>query len=289
MKNNITAARDLRQKQTAIARMIPKAKRETRAFVKRLRQHVVYRGEAKTAAFIFGCQRSGTNMLIEALEQSPLTHMYQEDNGAAFIRNRLKSIEVQHQLIQRAPCPVILFKPIADSQRATALLDAHIGSKAIWIFRDVDATSASAAAKWGQMQISLIRQLCDNMLPPTHWLGEHLPDEQRAWACGLYAALPHMTAHEAAAIKWVLRNAIYFDLGLDRQPERVMLVKYEDLARAPRIHFPALFDFLTLPFDAAYVSNVRASAAHHDAPPMDARIRAACDEMMARLERAYRS
>ena len=282
----MTAKRDILQKQTPLARAIPKLQRETRATVKSLRQRIAYRGEAKTAAFIFGCQRSGTNMLIEVLEQSPLTRMYQEDNQAAFVKNRIKPIEVQRDLVERAACPLILFKPIADSQHADQLLDAHADAKALWIYRDVDATSASAVAKWGHTQISLIRQLCTDTLPPHHWLSENLSAERRAWACDLFRSMPNISAHEAAAIKWALRNAIYFDLGLDKQAERVMLVKYEDLARDPAHYFPPVFDFLGISFDPAYISGVRSSAPKSP-PPMESRLRGACDAMTAQLDQVY--
>jgi len=275
-----------RQKSSRWARALPKVERDARTALKTLRQRIEpYTGE-KMPVFVFGCQRSGTNMLVDVLANSAHTQTYQEDNGAAFVRNRLKSMAVQHALIRRAACRVVVFKPITESQHASMLLDAHPNARAIWIFRDVDATSASAVDKWGDKQITLIRRLCDGTLPPNHWLTECVPDARRAWACEMSAALPNMTAHEAASIKWVLRNAIYFDLGLHERADRVLLVRYEDITREPSRYVPPVFAFLGLPFEPAYTDAIKHSA-NRPRPAMDARLRAACDELTAQLHDAY--
>ena len=82
-----------------------------------------------------------------------------------------------------------------------------------------------------------------------------------------------------------LLNQIYFDYGLDRDPQRVMLVNYEQLAAQPSDHFELIFDHLGLPFQPSFVSRVHASSIQkEELPPIDAGVEALCQSLFARLQ-----
>ena len=75
--------------------------------------------------FVFGCQRSGTTMLVQTLDRSPELWLYNEYHRAAFDdRLRLRSFEVIDLLINRCRAQQVLFKPLCDNQRADRNLEA---------------------------------------------------------------------------------------------------------------------------------------------------------------------
>lgn len=270
-----------------IERALPAARREARAAAKTIRQRLSYHGETKTSLFVFGCQRSGTNMLVDVLETSPLTLTFQEDDGRAFVHNRIKSVEVQRRLIARAACPVIAFKPIADSQNADVLLREHPTAKAVWIYRSYQDTSNSAVAKWGNGQVTLIRRLLKNDPAWTHWLADRMDAATLDFVRGL--PLEPLTPHTASALKWWLRNKLYYDLALDHQPDRVRLVRYEDLVRDPVMAFAPLFAFVGLPFTPKRVEAVKAGSIRKAAfPDITPDVRDLCEELTARLDATLR-
>lgn len=76
----------------------------------------------KRTSFVFGCQRSGTKMLMRILDNSPETRIYHENHASAFHDFQLRSNAVVRALAASSPAPAQVFKPICDSQRADELL-----------------------------------------------------------------------------------------------------------------------------------------------------------------------
>jgi hypothetical protein len=95
-----------------------------------------------------------------------------------------------------------------------------------------------------------------------------------------------MSWQTAGALKWYVRNAIYFDYGLDRRPEAVKLVRYEDFVHEPLEQCKTIFDFLGLSFNPAYAADIfDGSIRKEDFPPIDPRVEQLCEEMMNKLSR----
>ena len=76
-------------------------------------------------AFIFGEMRSGTNMLIRTLAKSRDTECFFENDKEAFNAYRLRDKKQVSKLVLDSRAKVVVFKPIADSQNARALLETH--------------------------------------------------------------------------------------------------------------------------------------------------------------------
>ena len=66
--------------------------------------------------FIFGCQRSGTNMTMRVIYNCPETECYWENDEEAFDNYRLKKLDIVDNLIASSRPKVIAFKPITESQ-----------------------------------------------------------------------------------------------------------------------------------------------------------------------------
>lgn len=260
-------------------------------------------GETNSIAlFVVGAQRSGTNMLMDVLEQSLDAWTYNEGEPEAFRKYRLRPAHKIERLVQNSPTPVVAFKPISDSQHTDQLLERHAGSKAIWIFRRYQDVANSALRRWGHLELARIRRLATKepwtplpeesltdeqeiFLTRSSWLGERLPAELWRLVNEIYDE--GMTDASAASLKWYLRNSLFFSLNLDRNPESVKLVRYEDLVSNPTAHFGDIFQFLQITFDPSFVSSVvKTSIAKHPFPEIDSRVAALCEDLTRQLESA---
>jgi hypothetical protein len=118
-----------------------------------------------------------------------------------------------------------------------------------------------------------------------HWMADRLPESRRRRLAKLHAE--GLTVESAAALRWLLRNEIYFDLGLSALRERVMTVRYEALAEQPQKGFGALFDFLALPLDPAWIADVKAGSVGRGRQVQVApAVAALCDDLAQRLDAA---
>src|SRR5210317_1885844 len=92
----------------------------------------------KTPVFIVGFQRSGTTMILNVMGKCPKIHAIHEGDGIIMEDKyyRLISDDGLRKTIIRTPEPIIIFKPLNDSQNIDRLLKIHPASKAIWMYRD---------------------------------------------------------------------------------------------------------------------------------------------------------
>jgi hypothetical protein len=250
---------------------------------KRAYQALTNSGRTPTPLFVVGCQRSGTNMLHSVLDKSVDTLIYNEDNRRAFRNYRIKPLKERMGLLDQARCSWVVFKPLCDSQNIDRLLADHSDGKAIWMFRSYQDVANSAVRKWDGLQRSLIRDLATSE-KCSHWLAERVGEERRQLVKHLYR--DDISVHSAAALKWYLRNEIYFDYELDRNPDRILLLKYDDLVLDPAKAFARVFGFLEIQIETQYVNHVfRTSIRKDPFPEIDPKIEYLCDEMMERLDR----
>jgi hypothetical protein len=253
-------------------------------YVQQVQAHQSAKDLKPIPLFVVGCQRSGTNMIIDVLDKSPDTWVYNENHRKAFDTYRIKPLADRMRLIRNAHCQWVVFKPICDSQNIDRLLADHPGSKAIWVYRRYQYVANSALRKWGERQLELIREAATNE-NWDYWFVDRMSNERRQLIKELYSE--DMSWHTAGALKWYARNAIYFDYGLDQRPEQVKLVKYEDLVREPLTQFKAIFDFLNLDFDRGYISELfDTSIQKENFLPIDPQVEELCEEMMSRLNQA---
>jgi hypothetical protein len=253
--------------------------------VKYAQQRIGGRPESPRALFIVGCQRSGTNMLLRVLEKSLDIWVYAEDNESAFDNCRLRPIEVRKSLIKEAWSEWVVFKSICDSQNIDMLLNDHPQSKAIWIYRQYRDVANSAVKKWGGGQTRLIQNLAIQK-DWNHWMAERMSAENRALVEEVYH--DGISDHTAAALKWFLRNMWYFDLQLDRYPENVLLVKYDDLVHHSESACGRIFDFLNIPFSPTFVAEIFATSINKNGfPGIDPPVRRKCEELIKQLDERY--
>jgi hypothetical protein len=236
-----------------------------------------------TAVFLVGVQRSGTNMLVRGLERAPEVAVHNENSRRAFDRFRLRDDAVVTDLVRRSRHRLVLFKPLCDSHRVPRLLDLDVqAAVALWAYRAVDGRVRSALAKFGDANLQALRAIATtggNGMWQAGGLGEGDLEELRR------LDPDRMTPATASAVFWLLRNRLFFTLGLDQRPE-VLLSSYEGFIAAPEAAMRRVCDHLGFPFRPELTAHVESRENPHAAAlEIDPRVRRLCDELQARLDK----
>ena len=236
--------------------------------------------------FVMGIQRSGTNMLLDGLAQAPETKIYNEDHPGAFENFQLRSDDVLRALVEKSRQRFVAFKALSDSHRTNELLD-QLGTpsagRAIWIYRSVEGRVRSVLAKWPENNRRVLREIAAGRRA-SHWEACGISDESLALIESIdYDAI---TQESAAALLWYVRNAIFFEHGLDRRDD-VLLVSYDALIGDPEPTMRRVSAFLELPYRAHMIAHIqRRPPATGRQLAVDPAIDQICSELAARLEEA---
>ncbi len=218
--------------------------------VKRLYQRFRFeRGHPESILIILGCQRSGTTMMSRGIFTRDLRA---EVFGEA---SELSSQDIPHHhrldplcdvklVFDRIHAPLIVIKPIQDSQNASELLAYFEKAKAIWLYRHYKDVASSNIRKWGlQNGVNDLRPIVENS--HDNWRSERVPDRIKDIVRQHYSE--SMNPYDAAALFWYVRNSLFFELHLDRHPE-VTLCKYEELVRNPLREMQQIYEFIGMDF-----------------------------------------
>ena len=239
-----------------------------------------------TAVFLVGVQRSGTNMLVRGLERSPEFAVYNENHRAAFSRFQLRPDPVIRRLVEQSRHPYVLFKPLCDSHRTPELLDGlglQRSPRALWAYRSVDGRARSAVAKFGDVNLRVLRELASGG-GRSRWEAQRLSPDSLQLIAGF--DWERMGPFDAAAMFWYIRNRLYFELGLARRPD-VLVVSYEAMVAEPEAEMARICEFLGVAYDGRLIAHVKARPrGQSEALQLDPRIRDRCVELAARLEAA---
>jgi hypothetical protein len=233
---------------------------------------------------VVGLQRSGTNMLVRGLERAPEVEVYNENSRVAFWRFRLRPDPVIRGLIDHSRHPYVLLKPLSDSHRTAELLDG-LGTRepgrALWVYRSVDGRTRSALAKFGDANLRALREIAAGG-GRHRWEAQMLSQD----SLQLLATFDwtRMDAASAAALFWVVRNRLYFELGLDRRSD-VLLVSYDAALHDPESQVRRICAFLGFPYRAQLAAHIEPRPPATPGPlEIHPRVRACCEELSARLE-----
>ncbi len=251
---------------------------------------------APVAVWVAGCQRSGTQLVTQALERSPAcwahNHLVQDPlygfrHDPAFPPRRngsracLLEDEPLDALIHADGAPVVAFHAVADSQRIAHLLQRFEASRVVWVWRRPADVAASAVVRWGAHQADLIGRLKAGEFERLDWRGQHLPPDliEEVLACWR----PDLTPEEGGALFWAMRNRLWETQGLASHP-RARLLSYESLVADPRRVAAATFAWLEIDYDDAMVAHVHPkSVGKGGTPTWSPAIRALVEPLAERL------
>jgi hypothetical protein len=235
--------------------------------------------------WLVGVQRSGTNMVVRGLEESPEVEVHNENDGSAFERFRLRPDPVVRRLVLASRHRYVLFKPLCDSHRVDDLLalDTPTPGRAIWAYRGVDGRVRSALSKFGDTNLRVLTEIAAGRGGDL-WQAQRLSDANLElirsfdWTSTSPAS--------AAALFWFVRNSLFFDLGLDQRDD-VLLSSYDALVADPEGRTRALASFLDLAWHPGLAAHIeRRDGRRADPLDLDPRVRRLCDELEERLAHA---
>ncbi len=239
--------------------------------------------------FIFGCQRSGTTLLLQIFEQDWHSRTYREESILTRPEShlRLRNASEVRALLRASRAPLQVLKPLVESQHARRWLDAIPGSKAVWMFRHYRNVARSNLAKFGtQNGIADLRPIVEGA--EGNWRAEALPAEVRRLVTAHFSEA--MNPYDAAVLFWYARNTLFFSQHLDTE-RRVRLCRYADLVRRPQREIPALYAWMNRPSPSARLwRQVRPEARMHPADiPLTPEIEAKANALWESLLAVYRA
>jgi hypothetical protein len=246
--------------------------------------HGILAGTARPV-YVVGLQRSGTNMLMRGVDRAPEVDVCNENDRRAFTRFRLRSDETLVSVVRASRHSVVLVKPLCESHRVDELLELPglPGGRAVWVYREPDARARSEVSKFGESNLAALRQIAAGRADEI-WQGQRLSASSVALVRSFDLAT--MTPESGAVLFWVVRNRLYFDMGLDRRPD-VMLVSYDGFVTDPHAQMRRLCGFIDLPYRPTLCAHVVPRNSHGSAAPsVDPAVRALAVDLLARLDEA---
>ena len=242
-------------------------------------------GRLPEIVFIFGCQRSGTTMLLDVFERDLASCVYRdvgrlttEDTETSIRLNRLESVEAE---FRRSRARFVVAKPIVESQRAREILERFASAQALWIYRDFRSVAASDLRLFGAD--NGIRNLMPMLArEPRNWRSEGVSDRVHALIDRFFD--PQMNPRDAAALFWYARNELYFEQELESHP-RVLLLRYEDFVRDPVAPLGEVYSRLgrQLPGPRLWADVHTGSVSKGRELALSPEVLGLCEELMTRL------
>ncbi|HSL47029.1 MAG TPA: sulfotransferase domain-containing protein [Anaerolineales bacterium] len=211
------------------------------------------RPDTRSILFILGCQRSGTSLMTRIFHRDWNTKVYFEDSNlsvrAGDEKLRLKPLPLVKELIEQERFPLIVLKPLVETQNAPQLLEYFPDSRAIWMYRHYKDVADSNLRKFGRDNgIRDIRYIAENRRDD--WRVENVPERIRKIVLTYFSET--MNPYDAAALFWYVRNSLFFELGLDSHP-RVMICQYDELINHPKRTLQKMYAFANRPYAGDHI------------------------------------
>jgi hypothetical protein len=242
MRISIPATSGLQRVRKKIARRTFEFQKELFQFT---RKHTT---ETQQLLLIIGCQRSGTTLMSETLGKDWNAKIYPEhsnlSSGDEVDQLRLNPLTVVARTLDRERFPLVVLKPLVETQNADRLLEFFHQARAIWMYRHYKDVAASNLKRFGSGNgIKNLRYIVQD--DAKNWRSERVPPDVRELIKTYFSET--MNPYDAAALFWYVRNRYYFDLGLDKHP-RVMKCQYSDFVTSPGQTIQAVYRFVDRPY-----------------------------------------
>ena len=245
-----------------------------------------YEGIEKRNVFIFGCQRSGTTLLGNIFDVDLRTAVLQEISRITKDENdvlRLKPLEKVKLELEKIKQPLVIAKPLVESHNADRILNEIPNSKGIWLFRSYSDVVASNTKRFSS-QIEGLRMSITG--DPASWRSERISDATLKIKKRFYS--PDMKQEDAAALGWYSINVLFFELGLDKNPNMILL-KYEDFVTEGEKQMKIIYDFIGMDYPKNELTGQvdSLSIALGKKIEIHPQIEEICNELYKRIEEQY--
>lgn len=266
-------------KADTLGSVVERVERTALVWSKRVRQRLAPVPPPHLTVLVAGMQRSGTNMLMEVLERSLATDVYHERDPRAFDHYQMRPVPVIHRLRARSGASHFVIKALCELQRMRELLTELAPARGLFVLRRYQDVANSMVVSFENIAYQVRRLAAEPDYHP--WLGQGMSAETQA----ILARLAHdgISERTAAALEWYLRNVLYFEQGLDREPD-VLLVPYEPLVTRPHEELKRVFDFIGLEYTKRVGAKVSPRSIRRRPPPdLDPEVDALCEGLTARF------
>lgn len=242
-------------------------------------------GDSLTLLLIFGCQRSGTTLMTKIFEKDWQVKVYPEHSKLSAVDQldglRLNPLPDIRQELSKDRYPLVVMKPLVESQNAHNLLDYFSDAYSLWMFRHYKDVAASNLKRFGIGNgIKNLRFIATDRV--SNWRVDNLPEYVRRLVREHFSE--SMDPYDAAALFWYVRNTLFFDQQLDHHP-RVKLCHYADLVRFPVESMQSVYSYVHQPYPGdqvvADVHSTSIGKGQHN--ELSVEIEELCNQMWVRL------
>ena len=265
----------------------PLLQRRARSALKRgARRIVPAHADQRRALLVFGCQRSGTNMLQQSLLDRSWRVFILEENDRRLVRPsdpehlRWDSLDLVTARMMALPFELVVAKPLVESHRVRELLDSFQWARGIWMLRHYLMVARSNLRRFGTGNgYRDLRIIVES--GPADWRGATSEGVRERVAALLASGLSPL---DAAAVFWWARNRLYLDQELWAD-DRLKVMRYEAMIESPQKCLESLSEFVGLPLPLSAMQRRIRSAGVGDGelrPDVDR----LCAELLAELKSA---
>ena len=266
-------------------RRLDSLSRTTASLAKDVCQHLLFSERcSKRIGLILGVQRSGTGMLVQAFANDWSCKSFGEDGGLAVgptaghtMRWRWKPYGEVADILRRQRAPLVIAKPLVESQNADAINAALPEARFIWAYRNYRDVVKSGQEHFGSEAIKYNVQSI--ILRRSHWYSENVDDVTRDLVVRFLRK--ERSILDLRALGWCIRNSIVFR----HSHLPIAFSSYEDLVSSPSQKMRELYEFLGRPYPGDHI--VRHIHGHSVKRGRDLQIssdvRVLCESVMDRL------
>lgn len=223
-------------------------------------------------------------MLLEALDKHPSLEVHHESSPAVMRDFRVISLDQVQRVVEATACSGVVIKPLCDSQWVDRMLMVIPASRALWMFRAWRDVVNSSARKWPGHAAEILDAFHRRDDSYLKWRSERIHPETLEAFDALRRHVKPDDDLGAWAAWWWLRNRHLFDLDLDRHPDLVRPLRYEDLVRDPARWLEASCAFAGFPNRAGLTESMHVRSVNRASPPaVPEAVTAACDALYQRL------
>lgn len=239
---------------------------------------------------VLGCQRSGTTLMTQILGADPGAKVYPEHSAlsAGDRRNHLRLGDYRDtaRRVAASRFPLVVLKPLVESQHAAALLDALPRARGLWMYRHYADVVRSNLARFGEGNgVRNLRSIATRR--SDDWRSEGVSEAvAKVVAQHFHDA---MSAWDAAAMFWWARNALFFEQELGRRDD-LRTCRYEELVADPARVVRGIYAFAGVPYpgDGVLAGVSDRSVGRGREVALSPEVRELCEAMLERLDAAHR-
>jgi len=241
----------------------------------------------RAVLLVLGCQRSGTTLVTRLLGGDPAVKVYPEHSQISVGDRhglRMAALPAVAERLRRSRYPLVVLKPLVESQNAPALLAGLPNARALWLFRHYADVARSNLARFGER--NGIKNLRSIARGGSDWRCEGVSSQVERVVAQRFSE--SMNPWDAAALFWWARNSLFFERSLDGRQD-VRTCRYEELVTDPARVLRGVYAFTgcAWPGEPAIAQVSSASVALGREIPLSAGVVALCEELLGRLEKVH--